>query len=328
MAAGFKSATVNAADVPATQTDFTAYVDLSRTGITTLAEAQSVRVYADSGKVTEWAREIVSVSEMWVKVPSLTSTVSIYVDWDGVRADYAATDTYGRNAVWTGNTVVYHMGDATTSTVADSTSNGYTGTKKAAGTPAEATGKIGNAQDGTYTLENSGTWINNASVNPNVYITMGTNTGDNGKLAVYVSASFQVSTNTFSAGTWYKVRANFTGSQLLTYVNGTLWDTFSKTTTARSFTFWFNADAISDDRAFVGVDGSTMSIMSRTNGAGLWPLDGKMDEFHWTASSVSANWETTEYNNQDDEAGFWGTWSTVGGGAAVSPTLTMRGVGA
>ena len=99
MAAGFKLATVNSARVPSTQTNFPAYVDLSRLGITTLAEAQSVRVYADSSKTTEWAREIVSATEMHVKVPSLTSTVTMYVDYDGVRSDYAVTDTFGRNAV-------------------------------------------------------------------------------------------------------------------------------------------------------------------------------------------------------------------------------------
>ena len=44
MAAGFKTATVNASDVPSTQTNFPSYVDLSRLGITTLAEAESVRV--------------------------------------------------------------------------------------------------------------------------------------------------------------------------------------------------------------------------------------------------------------------------------------------
>jgi hypothetical protein len=47
MAAGFKKATVRAADVPSTLTNFPTYVDLDRLGITTLAEAQSVRVYAD-----------------------------------------------------------------------------------------------------------------------------------------------------------------------------------------------------------------------------------------------------------------------------------------
>ncbi len=124
MATGFKTATVNASSVPATATNFPSYVDLSRLGITTLAEAQSVRVYAESGKTTEWAREIVSVSEMHVKVPSLTSTVAMYVDWDGVRADYAVTDTYGRNAVWSDYAAVYHLEGNSN----DSTANGLNGT--------------------------------------------------------------------------------------------------------------------------------------------------------------------------------------------------------
>jgi len=33
-------------------------------------------------------------------------------------------------------------------------------------------------------------------------------------------------------------------------------------------------------------------------------------------NGLSANWVTTEYNNQSDEATFWGTWSDVGGGGA------------
>ena len=100
MAAGFKQATVNASDVPATLADYPSYVDLSRLGITTLAEAQSVRCYSDSAKTTELAREIVSATQMFVKIPSLTSTFVLYVDYDGVRADYAVTDTFGRNATW------------------------------------------------------------------------------------------------------------------------------------------------------------------------------------------------------------------------------------
>ena len=62
----FVKATVRAADVLATQTNFPAYVNLTRLGITGLAQAQSVRVYSDVGKTTELAREIVSASEMHV----------------------------------------------------------------------------------------------------------------------------------------------------------------------------------------------------------------------------------------------------------------------
>lgn len=42
---------------------------------------------------------------------------------------------------------VYHMADATTSTIVDSTSNNNDGTKKAANEPIEATGKVGQGQD-------------------------------------------------------------------------------------------------------------------------------------------------------------------------------------
>ena len=141
MAAGFKTATVNASDVPSTQTNFPAYVDLSRLGITTQAEADSVRVYADSGKTTEWAREIVSATEMHVKIPSLTSTTAIYVDWDGVSSDYAVTDTYGRNAVWTGYKAVHH-GDS----VVDASGN--LGNLTNTGSVAYSAGKVGKAFDG------------------------------------------------------------------------------------------------------------------------------------------------------------------------------------
>ncbi|MBF0224596.1 MAG: hypothetical protein HQK76_03990 [Desulfobacterales bacterium] len=143
MAAGFKTATVNASDVPATATNFPAYVDLSRLGITTLAEAQSVRVYADSGKTTEWAREIVSETEMHVKVPSLTSTTSMYVDWDGSSSDYSAGDTYGSNAVWSDYSSVYHLESLT----ADNSGNGLTLTNT--GSVTNGTGQLGDGANFT-----------------------------------------------------------------------------------------------------------------------------------------------------------------------------------
>jgi hypothetical protein len=114
MSTGFKSATVASGDVPDTQSNFPVYVDLKRmNGGTSLsaADAASIRVYSDSGKTTELAREIVSVDEMHVKVTSLTNTFTIYVDWDGSSADYAVTDTYGRNAVWSDYRAVYHLNE-------------------------------------------------------------------------------------------------------------------------------------------------------------------------------------------------------------------------
>jgi hypothetical protein len=39
---------------------------------------------------------------------------------------------------------------------------------------------------------------------------------------------------------------------------------------------------------------------------------GKIDEVRLRASVLSANWITTEYNNQSDESSFWPTWSDAG----------------
>jgi len=88
----------------------------------------------------------------------------------------AINTTAGGN-VWDGNyEAVYHMVDATTSTVLDSTSNNNDGTKKGAGEPASATGKIGLAQDfdgsndhiGLGNVSNSASWTIEGIVNLDV----------------------------------------------------------------------------------------------------------------------------------------------------------------
>jgi len=89
-----------------------------------------------------------------VKIPSISSSVDtdyyFYYDND---ADHNTTyigaigTTAGEN-VWDSNfKAVYHMADATTSTILDSTSNDNDGTKKGANEPIEATGKVGQGQD-------------------------------------------------------------------------------------------------------------------------------------------------------------------------------------
>ena len=39
----------------------------------------------------------------------------------------------------------------------------------------------------------------------------------------------------------------------------------------------------------------------------------------------TANWITTEYNNQNDEAAFWGTWTDAGGGGSTPAQAARRG---
>ena len=331
MAAGFKSATVRAADVPATQTDFPSYVDLARIGITTLAEAESVRVYADSAKTTEWAREIVSLTEMHVKVPSLTSIVVMYVDWDGVRSDYAVTDTFGRNNVWTGFTSVYHLESVT----ADSTVNANTLTNT--GSTGNATGKLnGNGADfgasnTSKKLTVSGNlgiggnssivmsqWFQTASTptagNQPVIVSHRSTTGadrycdtyyrnDAGVLSIYSGSGGVVTARyiiTLSVNTWYHLVAirDVSANNFKIYLDGVLQATSGALPTAAAAQ---NGYAISE---FVG-------------GGGFW-WPGKQDENRVTTTVPDANRITTEYNNQNDEASFWGTWADVCGAVSVN----------
>lgn len=314
MAAGFKQATVNASSVPSTQTNFPSYVDLSRLGITTLAEARSVRVYADSAKTTEWAREIVSATEMHVKIPSLTSSTTIYVDWDGISSDYAATDTYGRNAVWSDYQFVLHMeGNAT-----DSTGNSTpTATSMTYNTTAGRLGGRGGSFNGTssrivlpsfsfgteYTIQywmyknTTGTSLISPWSKDNGTTRVATSIIYSGTsqdaYAWNTSAAIYVNSDTISNLTWHK--------KTHTYLGGSYWRSFkdgsqSATTAAplnplaTSFGLWIGADQYA---------------------GGRWYWNGYIDEFRQRKLFVSNDWETTEYNNQSAESTFWGTWTTV-----------------
>lgn len=332
MAAGFKTATVNASDVPSSQSNYPAYVDLSRLGITTLAEAQSVRVYADSSKTTEWAREIVSASEMWVKIPSLTSTTSIYVDYDGVRSDYAVTDTYGRNAVWSGWGAVWHLSESS-GNATDSTGNGNTGTSTST-TNTSAIVKNGGVFNGSafYTITDNSTieptnaitvggWLYISSTSSyQMALAKGENAGDTRSYEIrtfgtttqiemqgHVGGGSYIQARTTSGigtNTWAHVYYARNGTSQAIYVNGVSASLATNITSASNFDY-------STDNLWLG----------QRNGGLRW--NGRQDEMRLIGSQLSANWITTEYNNQSDEAGFWGTWSDVGGGGNTTDFFIM-----
>ena len=337
MAAGFKTATVRSGDVPATQTDFPTYVDLDRLGITTLAEAESIRVYADEAKTTEWAREIVSATEMHVKIPSLTSSTEIFVDWDGVRSDYAVGATYGRNAVWTGYEMVLHMNGAAATDIDDSTGEGND-VSASGGTPVfNTTGKIDKAVEFARTSSEFISVPDSASLSPTaaINISMWTKpTSDSPAQGTLLSkrssssyawelnnessAAFRLringnanlvdsSTNPVS-GTWYYVVGSYdkdlVSNNIKMSVNGVNEANRNYTTAITDNTV---AVAIAR-RSFIGAE---------------YYADAVIDEVRIASDVKGDNWNLTEYNNQNDEATFWGTWTDAGGGAAQT---ARRGV--
>ena len=113
-------------DIRFTQSDDTVldvdWIDYSEAG----GDATIICVFSDAG---------------WTINANGTTTGYLY--YGNAAAGDPATDT----GVWDANyEVVYHMMNATDTTVADSTSHGSTGTKQAIGAPTEVAGKLNLAQ--------------------------------------------------------------------------------------------------------------------------------------------------------------------------------------
>ena len=322
MSTGFKKATVAAASVPATQTNFPAYVDLSRLGITTLAEAQSVRVYAEAAKTTEWAREIVSATEMHVKVPSLTATTEIYVDWDGVTSDYAVTDTYGRNAVWTGYDVVAHGDGATDSTGRRTLLNN--GAVEFLTTDAQI-GKGYQMDNISSTTQHIGI-PNDASTDytGDMYVSAWLKRTATDRDSLIASGGWIVSTgywiNVDEAGAWAinKPGVGYASTIVATGLPYTTKGHFVFKKTASTNVKIYNNGTLHTTTTGAGVTGNftVNNNIARLGGRydyadSNW--NGTIDEYRSSHTLYSDEWITTEYNNQSDESTFWGTWSDAGG---------------
>ena len=330
----FKTATVQTGKVVSTQSNFPVYVDLDRLGVTTLAEAQSIRVYADEAKTVEWAREIVSVDEMHVKVPSLTSTVDIYVDWDGVRADYATTATYGAEAVWGGYALVSHNGGAEDSTGNNSFSS-FGGV-----TSGGVTGKIGDATSYDGLNDYIKTTGNVAVDNLTLSVWVKTNSSKNfgGIVCVesgVVTSMFQFVTSDtgdiqFQSGdgeadmkTWLgdSFNNNVWRHSVITIGSGDTDPLMYLDGTGTSVNLRVPAYQIDPTNyAFSSLNKPLLFGAERTKGVfGVF----SMGEVRLRDFVQTANWITTEYNNQNSYSTFYSVAAVAGG--STSAQAARRG---
>ena len=310
-------------------------------GSLTTAEANSIRFYSDAGLTTELAREVVSADEIHVKVGTLTSSTVIYADYDGVRSDYAVTDTYGRNAVWSGYNGVFHNGDATTSTVGDSTSNGYTGNKSAANQPVEADAKLSKGQSFTNTswrIDHGTTLGNGNNITVSAWVRFTNLTGERPVLSKGAVGNYQFIFIVRSDGSldliqWTSVGANYRRTQTATG------EVASNT--------WYLIHGVlregSGNASIIYSNGSQRQTNSGTSGTWATSASGNfrqglrgdnagggmlgiIEEVRIAPTNLSADWITTEYNNQNNPGTFWGT-VTDAGGASTPRRLMMMGVG-
>jgi hypothetical protein len=325
-----KAIPVVAAKVSGTHTNFPVYIRpsvMTGWGSLTSAEANSIRFYSDSALTTELAREVVTADEIHVRVPSLTTTTTIYADYDGVRADYAVTDTYGRNAVWSGYQVVAHANDATSTTVVSSV-DGTTGTKNSSTNVTEVDSKVGKGQN---------------HANRDDFINWGANFGNKADLTV----QGWVYRKSNQQGSWQVYRGNTSQFSFALGANaGASYRLWGVQFTNVGNGYRLTQGSIMDLNTwymnhFVMREGSSNASLLYMNGvldatnsgvSGTWHksstanchigrrvpstgegLQGEWDEFRIYDGILSADWISTEYNNQSDVATFFGTVTDVGG---------------
>ena len=315
----FYAIPVTASKVSGSHSNFPALVEpssITGLGSLTLAEAQSARFYSDVAKTTELAREVVAADEIWVKVTSMTTTTTIYVDIDGVSSDYAVTDTYGRNAVWSDYLAVWHMDSST-----DATGNGRTLTANGGVTIGGGTGQAGGATDFDATNDYLTFTAINFPTNDTWSITYWANQDTDDKMAWGDDGN----NNSFiwhrNSNTEYHFKdANNQVSKWLSVTYPSGWG---------QFCIKFNGDnqiVGNIDGVDLGAPDSDVSTSDFDLDAigightGTYYWGGLLDEIRVRESYLSDDWNLTEYNCIIDNGAFWGT--AYDAGANYVPKIT------
>lgn len=301
-----------------------------------------IRVFKSDG-VTELPREIVSFSvsaetgEIHIKYTgTLSSTVDtdIQIHADGVSSDYAVSGTYGRNAVWSAYAVVFHK-QTNTSNIAINSTGGSDGNLSFADGgaifPSTTTGKIGGGYDyGTssqkravntqYTLDLSTSGLYSAArftiqiwayptASHSGYL-ISQDTGVAVGIA-YITDRFRwaaapndvTEPSASAVNNWYMLHmVKDTNTQVLGYRNATLRNTITVSGSAGVAT-----------AGVLGVIHRNPIIL---------PFQGNMDEYRIRLTALTANWITTEYNNQNSPTTFYSVAAEVG---STPQTVTANG---
>jgi len=150
-----KKITLQASKISGSHTNipFLFQIETQDTDINAVANSDGTDIlFTTSDKETRVPHEIEHFKNgsgnIWVKAPSLTHNTSedFYIYY-GDNTDHTNDAGYMASGVWDDNYVgVWHMNDATTSTISDSTKYNNDGTKGAAGYPSSTKGYIGSAQ--------------------------------------------------------------------------------------------------------------------------------------------------------------------------------------
>lgn len=287
---------------------------------------------SDSGGTTKIPWEVESydgtngVLWAWVFITSVSSSSDtvFYMFYDDASVNTQQnTSSLAPLNVWDSNYVlVAHLPDGTSLSAADSTSNNWTATLN--NTPTATSGQIDGAanfvatssQEIEYTSLGSTTiyqtitvsaWINYLLGNTyraifahnNINGSIGyrlNNDGGTQQLDRQGQTAIGTSNTVVSAGVWHYVTVTYNGTTVKFYLDGA---PDGSTNTTDAFTH------------------SPNGIVSENISA--YP-NGKVDEFRYSKMVRSADWITTEYNNQNNPENF----SVVGSETSASSTVNSN----
>ena len=271
-----------------------------------------------------------------VKVTAVSSSAGtdIYYYYNNTASDnttyIGAINTTAGATVWDANfKAVYHMVDATTSTILDSTSNNNDGTKKAANEPIEATGKVGQGQDfdgtdDTITVPDSADFVGGGNMTSElIFKTSTQDLQGRGLFSHGLDAAYNyIMYLTSNSGDFYFIPRTASGTTLCLdnqadnyYADSTfryMVGTFDKALGSARVKLYRNGTSV-DTKDGYNEDISTV-------GTGLYFADyssaffpGTIDEVRYSNSTRSAGWIKATYNSLWDTLLTYGAEERVGG---------------
>lgn len=319
-----------------------------------------IRCYKSDG-TTELARDVVScdtsteVGELHVKYTGTLSSsadTDIQIHADGASSDYAVGATYGRNAVWSDYEHVFHCNESSpASGLTDATGNLDLGSNY--GTPTAVTNSVlgGEAvQFGANVAmyqNDAGVFNSDRTMIQAIARTTSGITGNNvlGQVADKDIGSRFVSLHIHDDGSTMECRG-FKHSYLPAAATNsavTSEGLSDSDTDWHWFTMWID-DPASDFNSHAQLDNGT--VASDTSGSNYGPesynvhdrlvvgnrlMDSspgggsdtiQIDEIRFRSTLLSADWLTTEYNNQSDPATFYSVTDIGGATTLVAADLT------
>lgn len=289
----------------------------------------------------------VELASDWSEFDHVAQTGGIWAIWTGTlsstsnpvprvyppqsaNASYASTATFGSEAVWVNYEAVWHMNQDPSGTApqfTDATGNGHDGT--VSGNPVQASAKLGNGMQG----DGDGDFFTSASdvvIDGNMSFSFwwNINSDQQNYFIGEDDNSFQNSFNLRPIDNRYildydgSANNNFGG---FTYDINTFYLTHFTSDTSENWRAYLDSNA-STSNPYNTSDQFVLSTIGRGRGDGNGDLDGELDEVRVANFTYSANWISLEYQNQNDPATFWGTWTTAGGGGG-DQTINIQDTG-